>query len=162
MSRNKPENTARPAEQDDEAVYERLVAEEGLILEAQMEIIRSLNDRGLTQADLARKLGVSESYISQMLGLSARNLTLRTIARIAHALGEPAHLSLGSRPDRAAHLTAAEMTPVAEAMAVPVASSEPWGEVIELSSRARKGRSGSRSARAYASHLPTDLFADAA
>lgn len=113
MSRNKPEHTARPAEQDKEG-YERLVAEERLILEAQMEIIRSLNDRGITQADLARKLGVSESYISQMLGLSARNLTLRTVARIAHALGEPAHLSLGSRPDRAAHLTVAEEMPVGQ------------------------------------------------
>ena len=68
--------------------YDLLLAEEALILDAQIAIQRLLNERGMTQVELARRMGVTESYISQMLGASARNLTLRTVARVMTALGE--------------------------------------------------------------------------
>lgn len=76
-----------------EKSYEFLLAEEELILDAQITIQRILNEKDICQAELARVLGVSESYISQMLSDSARNLTLRTVARVMHALGEKAHLT---------------------------------------------------------------------
>lgn len=78
----------------DESAYDLLVAEEELILRAQMLVQRALREKGLSQKQLAERLGVGESYISQMLGLSARNLTLRTIARVMAALGEKATLVL--------------------------------------------------------------------
>lgn len=74
----------------DESAYELLVAEEELILHAQMLIQRALRESGISQKQLAEKLGVGESYVSQMFGLSARNLTLRTIARVMAALGAKA------------------------------------------------------------------------
>src|SRR5438067_1028689 len=75
------------------ADYDLLLAEESFILDAQMTIQRLLNEKGLTQTELARRLGVGDSYISQMLGDSARNLTLRTVARIMVALDETPHLT---------------------------------------------------------------------
>ena len=68
--------------------YDLLLAEEALILDAQIAIQRLLNERGMAQVELARRMGVTESYVSQMLGASARNLTLRTVARVMTALGE--------------------------------------------------------------------------
>jgi transcriptional regulator with XRE-family HTH domain len=82
---------------DEKKAYELLLAEEALILDAQIAIQRVLNERGMTQAELARVLGVTESYVSQMLGDSARNLTLRTIARVMHALNETALLTTRRR-----------------------------------------------------------------
>jgi len=73
--------------------YNVLMAEEALIIDAQIAIQRVLNQKGISQAQLAQALGVTESYVSQMLGDSARNLTLRTIARVMHALDETALLT---------------------------------------------------------------------
>lgn len=77
-----------------EVNYDRLLAEETFILDAQMAVQRILNEKRITQADLARRLDVGESYISQLLGDSARNLTLRTVARVMTALGETPHLTI--------------------------------------------------------------------
>jgi transcriptional regulator with XRE-family HTH domain len=42
----------------------------------------------MSQADLAAALGISEPRVSQMFGAKATNLTIRTIARIFHVLGD--------------------------------------------------------------------------
>ena len=73
-----------PMERDRE---ERL-AEERLLLLTQTVVQRELNRRGLKYRDLARRLGVSEARVSQLLGDEAPNLTVRTVARILHRLGE--------------------------------------------------------------------------
>ena len=82
---------------DQAEAYRLLVAEESLILDTQIAIQSILNEKGMSQADLARKLGVGESYVSQMLGASARNLTLRTVARVMSALGEIPHVTIRRR-----------------------------------------------------------------
>ena len=82
----------------DDYEFQLLVAEEELILHAQMAIEGMLKERGMNQKQLAEKLGRSESYVSQMLGLTPRNLTLRTIARVMMALDAKATLM----PDREA------------------------------------------------------------
>jgi transcriptional regulator with XRE-family HTH domain len=71
---------------DDER--EERLAEERLLLLTQSIIQRELNKRGLKYRDLARRLGVSEARISQLLGDDAPNLTVRTVARILYRLGE--------------------------------------------------------------------------
>jgi len=43
---------------------------------------------GVSQKDLAERLGVSTARVSQYLSAHGRNLTLKTLGRIAHALGE--------------------------------------------------------------------------
>lgn len=109
--------------QKDDRDYELLLAEETLILDAQIAIQRVLNEKGMSQAQLAKKLGVGESYVSQLLGDSARNLTLRTIARVMNALGETPILTTRR---------------YAKGFEEPVrpfdcdADFGPWGELVEL------------------------------
>ena len=67
---------------------EQLLAEERLIFLTQAVIQRELNRRGLKYRDLARQLGVSVARISQLMGDDPHNLTVRTVARILHQLGE--------------------------------------------------------------------------
>ena len=139
----------------DDSAYETLVAEEELILHAQMLIQRALNDRNLSQKDLAGKLGVGESYVSQMLGLSARTLTLRTIARVMSALDAKATLVLDDEVEGVATANAVEDG--AEAVASRMASarlSQVWGEVIALPSRKKAKRRQDGDAHAYSAFDP--------
>ena len=73
---------------DDNVDRETRMAEERFLLMAQVEMQRLLNDQGLKYKDLALRLEVSEARISQMFGDDANNLTIRSIAKIFHKLGE--------------------------------------------------------------------------
>lgn len=140
----------------DDAAHELLVAEEELILHAQMLIQRVLNEQGISQKKLAENMGVGESYVSQMLGLSARNLTLRTIARVMKALDAKATLVLDG------HMEPASAVPeAADDQAKAVASrmaaaqfSQVWGEVVPLPPRKKARRRHEADAEAYASYDP--------
>lgn len=68
-------------------------AEADFILAVQSEIQKLLNSKGLRARDLAKRLDVTEARVSQMFGDQAKNLTLRTIARIFHHLGETAFIT---------------------------------------------------------------------
>ena len=65
--------------------YERLLCQERLILDVTELLAGALEDGGVTRAELARRLGRTPGFVSQLLG-GRRNLTLRTIADIAAAL----------------------------------------------------------------------------
>ena len=103
--------------------YDLLLAEETFILDAQMIVQRTLNQKGITQAELARRLGVGESYVSQMLGDSARNLTLRTVARVMTALGETPQLTINRNMERITDRTRPYQCD---------ADFGPWGEIVIL------------------------------
>ncbi len=64
-----------------------LLAEEELILSVTEQIWELLEKKGLTKSDLAEHMGKSRSQVSQVLS-GSRNMTLRTLADIAFALGE--------------------------------------------------------------------------
>lgn len=144
--------------------YELLVAEEELILHAQMLIQRVLNERGISQKKLAERLGVGESYVSQMLGTSARNLTLRTIARVMKALDARATLVLDDHAEAANDVAtdasaADEVTAADDAKAVvsrmaATRSSAVWGELVELKARKKSRRRHDGDAKAFASFEP--------
>ena len=68
----------------DEA-YERLVRQEELILEVTERLVEALREKGVTKTELARRLGRTPGFVSQVLG-GGRNLTLRTISDVAAAL----------------------------------------------------------------------------
>lgn len=149
MTKNRNEKTAG------QEAYELLVAEEELILHAQMLIQRLLNERGMTQKMLAEKMGVGVSYVSQLLGLSPRNLTLRTIARVMKALDASATITLDDHV--AAPVT--EQTPASQSDAGSgeIADAQPsrvWGEVVALPPRRKSARPAAADARAYASFDP--------
>lgn len=67
--------------------YQQGSAEIGFIIDLQIAIERALDERGLTQSDLARLMNVSEPRVSKMLSDSGANLRARTIGRIGDALG---------------------------------------------------------------------------
>ena len=68
-----------------ESDYERLLAEERLILEATEAVIALLDEQGISRQELARRLGKSKGFVSQLLS-GERNMTLRTLANLGHAL----------------------------------------------------------------------------
>jgi transcriptional regulator with XRE-family HTH domain len=72
---------------------EMIFAEEALVVDVQVAIHTLMLDRGLSRADLARALGVSQARVSQMFSDDANNLTLRTIARIFRVLGQKCRIT---------------------------------------------------------------------
>lgn len=69
----------------------RLLREEELILDVTEALSEMLEEEGVTQAMLAQRLGKTKGFVSQILA-GGRNLTLRTIADIADALGYRIHI----------------------------------------------------------------------
>jgi transcriptional regulator with XRE-family HTH domain len=65
---------------------ERGLRQEELIIEVTEAVARALRSSGLTQNQLAARLGKTKGYISQVMA-GGNNLTLRTLADIAQALG---------------------------------------------------------------------------
>lgn len=82
MRRRKPSVEELLTSPEGERAYE----EEVLYGRVRECISQLLAKEGLLQQDLARKLGVSDGRVSQLLS-SADNITLKTLARIGWALG---------------------------------------------------------------------------
>ena len=75
--------------------FDRLVRQEELILQVTEVMTEALENAGVTRAELARRLGRSPGFVSQVLG-GGRNLTLRTLSDIAAALSLRPELKLSS------------------------------------------------------------------
>lgn len=78
-----------------DAEYERELAAQQLLIQAGDQLNEILNLRGMKRQDLAEKLGVTPGRVSQALR-GDENLTLRSLAKLAHALG--AEISLRVYP----------------------------------------------------------------
>jgi transcriptional regulator with XRE-family HTH domain len=59
---------------------------EGISLDISLQVSRAIRASGLTRKDLAERLGVSQPYVSQILG-GPTNLTILTLCKLAVALG---------------------------------------------------------------------------
>ena len=70
-----------------------ILAEEALIADTQFAIHNLLEVKGVSRAELARRLSLSEARISQIFSDDPKNLTLRTIARIFRVLNEEARVT---------------------------------------------------------------------
>ena len=88
------------------ALLERRVHELGLRREVEDELAEILIEhkittlrkhRGLTQAELARRSGVSQPMIAQIESGKLSNLTLKTLARTARVLGAKLKIDLVPR-----------------------------------------------------------------
>lgn len=71
----------------------RLDAEEGLILSACEQLLRSLREAEVSKSEIAKRIGVSPAHITQTLN-GSRNMTLRTFAAIAWAVGHRVDLKV--------------------------------------------------------------------
>jgi len=72
---------------------------ERLLLEATENLSLLMQQQGVTGRELARRLKVSPSRVSQMLD-GTRNLTLATLAEAFHALGRSMHITHGAPTER--------------------------------------------------------------
>jgi transcriptional regulator with XRE-family HTH domain len=72
---------------------ERLKAQEKLIFTATELLSEAIEHRGVTRRELAARVGVRPGEITQRL-TGSRNLTLRTLADMLHALGYGLDLEL--------------------------------------------------------------------
>lgn len=63
----------------------KLISREQLIFDITEDLLIVMEDKNISKADLARKIGKSRSYVTQILS-GARNMTLRTLSDIAFAL----------------------------------------------------------------------------
>lgn len=68
-----------------DSAYERLLAQEALILDATELISELIEARGLSRAELAKRIGKARGFVTQVLS-GSRNMTLRTLADLAYAL----------------------------------------------------------------------------
>ncbi len=75
----------------------RLYEEERLILWATEAIVELMEKQGRTRAEVATSLGTSRPNVTQLLS-GSRNMTLRTLAALAHACGMRADLKLEPLP----------------------------------------------------------------
>lgn len=64
-------------------------------------------DKHLTQAALAKKLGTSQQFISQVETGQEKNLTIETLLKIAHSLGKGVTISFTRSCNKAAFLKVA-------------------------------------------------------
>ncbi len=77
----------------------RDVARERLLLEVLERVTEAIGARDVSRAELARRLDISPSEITQRLR-GRRNLQLSTVADMLHALGFDARISLEDRRER--------------------------------------------------------------
>jgi transcriptional regulator with XRE-family HTH domain len=71
----------------------KLVAQELLITEVTEEIWKAMEEAGVNKAELAKQMGTTKGYVSQVLS-GSRNMTLRTLADICFALSNKPTISL--------------------------------------------------------------------
>jgi len=77
-----------PQNKDEAAVF----ALEELRADVQYEMLKRMKQLGITQAALAKRMGVSSAWVSQILDDDA-NLTLESISKVFLALGSRCHVS---------------------------------------------------------------------
>ncbi len=76
---------------------------EGRRLEAALQIVKLREARGLTQQQLAERVGTTQQTISRLESASYRGHSLRTLQRIADALDAEVILTLAPRPKAVGH-----------------------------------------------------------
>ena len=77
----------------------RLLRQEELILKAATALSELLEREGITKVELAKRLGKTKGFVTQILA-GDKNLTLRTIADVADALGHSVDVRVGAVPGR--------------------------------------------------------------
>jgi len=76
----------QPTNKEFSRAEERVYAREELVYNVTEDILVALEDLDVSKKELARRLGKSRSYVTQILS-GARNMTLGTLSDICFALG---------------------------------------------------------------------------
>jgi len=70
---------------------EKVWHRERLIFEATERISELMDEQGVNRTTLASRLGTTQGYVTQLLS-GQRNMTLRTLSDVFHALGRAANI----------------------------------------------------------------------
>ena len=76
--------------------FQAQVEEELAAINVAQDLVAVRELRGLSQAQLADRLGITQSAIAQLESAQPKNVELRTLVRVAAALG--AHVEVSIRP----------------------------------------------------------------
>jgi transcriptional regulator with XRE-family HTH domain len=104
-----------------------IYAEEAMIVEAQTAINTLMEDQQVSRAELARRLGVSDAWVTQMFSDAAKNLTPRTLGRVFRALGQDCRVSC----DRLDALAREECAEIEKPMEAPLRPDEAGPLILE-------------------------------
>lgn len=70
---------------------------DGLKVEISEQIYQAMNQQGISNADLARRLGKSRAYVTKLLR-GTTNFTLESLVRIGRALSHEVEINLVTKP----------------------------------------------------------------
>lgn len=92
--------------------FQAQVEEELAAINVAQDLVALRESRGLSQAQLASRLGITQSAVAQLESAQPKNVELRTLVRIATALGAQVEVSIRARqtavrrsPDRMSRKT---------------------------------------------------------
>ena len=85
----------------------RLLNQEKLILEVTEALSEAIEEHGLTRSEVAKRLGKTKGFVSQLLA-GGRNLTLRSVADLADAIGVSLKVAVQGRRFAKIHRAASE------------------------------------------------------
>lgn len=80
--------------------FQARVEEQLAAINVAQDLVALRESRGLSQVQLADRLGITQSAIAQLESAQPKNVELRTLVRVAAALG--GHVDVSIRPDRKA------------------------------------------------------------
>ena len=69
---------------------------DGPVVEFTEELCRLMEEKGISRAELAKRIGTSRAYVTKLLGGNA-NFTLATMVKLAFALGGAVHIHIADR-----------------------------------------------------------------
>lgn len=69
---------------------------EGAVLEFTVDLLRRMEEQGISRAELARRMGTSRAYITRLLGGDA-NFTLMTMVKLSMAVGGALHIHISDQ-----------------------------------------------------------------
>ncbi len=75
-----------------DTVAVRLEKQEQLLFDATELVSRAMEQQGVSKSELARRIGKSKAYVTQVLG-GKTNMTLRTLSDLAAAVGYDVELA---------------------------------------------------------------------
>ena len=129
---------------------------ERLVLQVNGELRRRMEELGVTQAQLAARLGVSQAHVSKLLNY--RNLTLRSLAMLAHALdSEWTDFRLGPRAADSRHARFARPGVAHQAGATPESANTLRTDSRQESSTSRTRSPAQRAICAMANRAPSTV-----
>lgn len=110
--------------------FEQYLAQELLIESVTEKLLELMEREDVSKAELARRLGKSRAYITQILD-GSRNMTLRTVADVAHAIGFDVHLAEGTGLGHRATLATVGEDQITEAPATSTAAQRSLADEME-------------------------------